>query len=441
MKNKLAWLSAWMFIGCLTVEAQQKTSLNITEAIKLATTQSKEAKATDTKIAGKELELGVAKTKVLPDFKISGMYNYISTPNVDLKIPLGSSSSEGSGGGSIETNQMYLGMANASMPIYAGGKIKNGIKISETALEAQKYAALNTKDQLAEQTVQLYVALYKAQQTVVLMEENVKRSQQQVIDFRAMEENGIIARNDLLKAELQLSNYQLALQEAKKNVSVVNYQLVTFLQLEPNTIIENVSFDGVVLNEIDTDVAHAFETRNDVKVVQAQHDIAQKQVEISKADYLPTVAATAGYNAFGLQNIVTVSNAMTVGVSVSYDLGSLYKNNKHVKAAKNKVEESEEQLAILNDRVGVQIYQANQNFELAKKQQTVYEQALVQAEENYRIVKDKYENGVADTDDLLEAEVQQAQSQINIAISKANIIEKYYDLLLVNGQLTTTYSN
>jgi len=44
---------------------------------------------------------------------------------------------------------------------------------------------------------------------------------------------------------------------------------------------------------------------------------------------------------------------------------------------------------------------------------------------------------VADTDDLLEADVQQLQSKINLAISKANTVEKYYDLLLVNGQLTT----
>ena len=45
--------------------------------------------------------------------------------------------------------------------------------------------------------------------------------------------------------------------------------------------------------------------------------------------------------------------------------------------------------------------------------------------------------GMADTDDLLEADVQQLQSKINLAISKANTVEKYYDLLLVNGQIAT----
>ena len=48
-------------------------------------------------------------------------------------------------------------------------------------------------------------------------------------------------------------------------------------------------------------------------------------------------------------------------------------------------------------------------------------------------MKDKYENGVADTDDLLEADVQQLQSKINLAIGEATLIEKYYDLLLATG--------
>ena len=66
---------------------------------------------------------------------------------------------------------------------------------------------------------------------------------------------------------------------------------------------------------------------------------------------------------------------------------------------------------------------------------------MEQAQENYRIVKDKYDNGVADTDDLLEADVQKVQSEINIAVAQAGIWDKYYQLLIANGQLTSNLSN
>lgn len=437
MKNKLAWLGACVFFGGLSVEAQEKTPLKITDAIHLAVTQSKEAKATDTHVSSREIEIGVAKNKMLPDVKIGGQFAFLSTPNVDLKIPMGNAGA--SGAPDIKANQLYFGAANVNMPLYAGGKIRTGIKISEIALEAEKYAALNAKDQLAYQTIFLYVSLSKAQQTAFLMHENVKKASQQVVNFRAMEHNGIIARNDLLKVELQLSNYKVALQEAEKNVSVLNYQLVTLLQLGENTQISDIIFNEEPLDDLKLNSEHVIEDRSDMKMVEKKHDIALKQVSLSKSDYLPTLSFMGGYNALGIQNVFTVNNAMVLGLGVSYDLGSIYKNKNHVNLAKQKVLETEEQIAILADRINVEVYQADKNYQLAKEQQVVYQEALVQADENARIVKDKFTNGVADTDDLLEADVQKVQSQINLAIANANIIEKYYDLLLVNGQLTSTY--
>src|SRR5690606_23919855 len=265
MKTKWAWLGAYVIMGNLSVFAQDKP-LSIQEAIQLATTQSKEARAADTKVASKKLELGVAKNKRLPDASISGQFSMMSTPDINFRIPMG----EG-GAPDIKANQMMLGQANVSMPIYAGGKIKNSIHIAENAVEAEQFAALNTKEQLASQAIKLYVALYKAQQTAKLMQENIKRAEQQVTDFKAMEENGLIARNDLLKSELQLSKYQVALQEAVKNVNVVNYQLVTLLQLDENTHFYQIDFsneNSLLTNDFTAETALA--NRNDLKMLEAQ---------------------------------------------------------------------------------------------------------------------------------------------------------------------------
>src|SRR5690606_41851397 len=86
----------------------------------------------------------------------------------------------------------------------------------------------------------LYIALYKAQKTKSLIAENIKKAEQQVVDFKAMEENGLIARNDLLKAELQLSNYKVAYQEAAKNVRILNYQLNTLIGIDENTTLDEI---------------------------------------------------------------------------------------------------------------------------------------------------------------------------------------------------------
>jgi outer membrane protein TolC len=71
--------------------------------------------------------------------------------------------------------------------------------------QAEAASAMQTKEEVA--IVVNYYASYKAQKTVELLKENQKSAQQRVTDFLQLEKNGIIPRNDLLKAQLQVSKY------------------------------------------------------------------------------------------------------------------------------------------------------------------------------------------------------------------------------------------
>ena len=94
---------------------------------------------------------------------------------------------------------------------------------------------------------------------------------------------------------------------------------------------------------------------------------------------------------------------------------------------------------ILSEKIKIQVQQAIENYNLSLKQNLVYEQAIGQATENYRIVKDKYDNGLSNTTDLLEADVVQLNSKINYAYSRANIMLKYYEMQSASGQLTQSF--
>ncbi len=95
---------------------------------------------------------------------------------------------------------------------------------------------------------------------------------------------------------------------------------------------------------------------------------------------------------------------------------------------------------MLTDYIKLEVQNAIEDYDLALKQNVVYAQAVEQSSENYRIIKDKYDNGLSDTNDLLEADVEQLGSKINKALAKANIIQKYYELLSVTGQLSQSFN-
>lgn len=428
MRNKTNGFIA-LFLGIFFTQAQEHTMLSIEQAVQLAITQSTDSKYADTKVATKKYEMQLAKNNQYPDVKAIGQYQYLIDPDVKIKtgeIPVALP----------KINQVLFGQLSITAPLFSGFKIQNNIKVSQTLYEAEQYYAKDAKEQLALNVIKYYVALYKAQQMVVLLQENSITAAQRVKDFTSMEENGLIPRNDLLKAQLQLSNYEISKQEAEKDAALLNYQLATLLKLTDGVQIvpETTLFEKQNAVVTSAEITE----RNDLEAMRLQQQAAEASINIAKASYYPAISILAGYAALDIPHIVTATNIAHIGVGLSYDLGSVFKNSKEVHKAKSKALEVEQSLEIMTDNAKIQVKQAQENYKLALKQNKVYEEAVEQAIENFRIVKDQYEQGLLDTNALLEADVQHLQSKINQAFAKADTVEKYYDLLAATGKLTTT---
>lgn len=439
MKIKFLMLTVLFAIAVQGTKAQEK-HLSLEEAVSLALANSDEAKISEAKVNTASSQLQVTENNRYPDVKLSGQYNYLTNANVDLQLSTGNNNTpedgEAQSSGPPEINQLLLGQANVSMPIFSGFKLNNSIKAGENSLEAAKLNAQNSKEKVVLQTIQDYLNLYKARKTVDLVQESLKSAQQRVKDFSAMEQNGLLARNDLLKAQLQESNVQLSLEEAKKNAEILNYKLAVSLKLPEDTQIETSDSDLAQAGLMETEAAIS---RSDLEALQFEEKAAENGIKVAKGNYYPSIALVGGYVALDLQNALTVSNAMNIGVGVSYNLSEIFKNKSEVKLAESKAEELKHSIDLVSDKIKVQVKNARQDYKLAQKKFDVYSKSQEQAIENYRIVKDKYDNGLMDTNDLLEADVQQLQAKINLAYAKANIAQKYYELRQAQGKLTNEF--
>ena len=274
------------------------------------------------------------------------------------------------------------------------------------------------------------------------LKENQKSAQQRVKDFVELEKNGIIPRNDLLKSQLQVSKIQLNLDETYNNLKIINFYLVTLLKLNPETKLEirESDFADFQITTIPTNDQLALENRKDLEAIRFQGKASEANIKIAKGSYYPAIAIIGGYTALDLSNVITVQNRMNIGVGITYDLSAILKNGTLVKLAENKFLEVQNSEAMLTDYIKIQVQKSIEDYDLSLKQNEVYDQAVEQSSENYRIIKDKYDNGLSDTNDLLEADVEQLSSKINKALAKANTFQKYYELLSVTGQLSQTFN-
>jgi len=423
-----------------TASAQQSVKpLSLNEAISLSIQNSKQLRVSHAKVDQATASLKEANERQLPDVSVSGSYLRLTQPNIDLKLKLGDNSG-GTPSESPKVNQAAYGSANVSIPIFAGGKLQSGKESARYLEAAAKLDVDKDREDVIQNTIAAYSNLYKAKAAVALVQENIRQSDERVKEFSNKEKNGLLARNDLLKAELQQSNYQLALMDAENNLKISNLNMDIMLGLPDNTVLQVDSTVFKVDNNVDgRGVAEfeqlAYQNRKDAASLTAREKAAAAGVKGAKADYYPSLAVTGGYIAAYVPNLLTITNAVTAGVGVKYNLSSLWKTGSKVAGAKAQMAEVQANEAKVVDNIHLDVYQSYENYLLSHKKMDTYIKAIEQSEENYRITKNKHDNNLATTTDLLDADVANLQTHLNYAYAKADALVAYNKLLQAAGIL------
>jgi outer membrane protein TolC len=413
------------------VLAQDTRPITLKEAVELSIRNSKQLKISGARVEEASAALKEAQEKRLPDAKASGAYMWLSSANVNLK-----SSSSTNGSGSPKVSQALYGIVNASLPIYTGGRIRYGIESSRFLAEAAKLDAETDRDAVVMNTVEAYVNLYKAKAAVDLVNENLGQARQRVKELSSLEKNGVLARNDLLKAELQASNTELSLLEVENNWQLANIILNLMLGLPDKTVLQP---DSSMINEVislqplETYVQSAEKNRKELESVGLKTQAAQSGVKATKGELYPSLALTGGYVAADIPKVLTITNAVNIGVGFSYNIGSLWKTKSKLQGAEAMVKQLTATRELLSDQVRLEVNRAYLNWLNSQKKIEVYQKAVEQASENYRIIKNKYNNSLATTTELLDADVAQLQAGMNLLFSRADAVVVYNQLLQAAG--------
>jgi outer membrane protein TolC len=424
---------AFVVVGLILIASHSfgQTIRNITleEAVELSLKNSKQLKISQSNVDLAGLNIRQIKDNQLPSFSVSASYLRLNTPNINLK----SASSDTTGGGaiSLHVNSVAYGMASASVPLFSGFRYKYSLESAKYLQEASRLDAETDRQAVIQNAIMAYSNLYKAKRSVDLVAENLVREHERVTEFTNREKNGIIARNDLLKATLQESNVQLTLMDAENDLKIttINMNLILGLPEDTQLAADSASFEvlkdaGNAMDWEQTAITH----RKDMAAIAMRQKAAGSDIHVAKADLYPSVALTGGYVALSIPGFVTVPNAFNAGIGVSYNLASLWKTGSKIEEAKTRLYQLKTNEEILLDRVHLDINTAYYNYVLSKKKIEVYEKAVEQANENYRITKNKYDNSLVTTTELLDADVAQVQSKINYAAAKADAVVAYKKL-------------
>lgn len=436
MKHKLTLMVMMIFVS-LQLLAQDTKKLTLNEAIDLSLQNNKQLKNSQAKVEEAVAAVKEAKEKKLPNASISGSYLRLSSANIDMKTKSSNPPSQGSSG--PDANQAMYGILNVSQPLYSGGRIKYGIQSAQFLEKASRLDGENDQASVIQNTLEAFANLFKANTAVILVNENLLQNKQRVKDLENLEKNGLLARNDLLKAQLQESNVELNLLDAQNNLQIANLNMNIMLGLPDNTKLQ-LDTAGIEKKHdnrtIEDYVQSALTSRKDKAALGYRIKAAETGVKAVNAEKLPSLNITGGYVAANIPHVISVTNAINLGVGVSYNIASLWKTRSKVQQAAARVKQLQLTESLMDDNVKLQVNKNYMTLLSLRKKIDVYEKAKEQANENYRIVKNKFDNQLATTSDLLEADVAKLQASLAYTLARADAFVAYNQLLESAGLLT-----
>jgi outer membrane protein len=416
--------------------AQEKKSINLKEAIDLAVKNSGRLKISEAKIEEAAAAVKEAAERKLPDAKVSASYLLLNNPNISLKTKPASGSTSGGSAPAHPSSAAYT-MANVSVPVYAGSKIRYGIESAKYLEKAVRLDAESDKSSVILNTIDAYNNLYKSRVVVDLATENIKSAKERVAELTSLEKNGIIPRNELMKAQLQESNAEINVLDAENNWQLANISMDLLLGLPQTTELTiDSSFKQVpALQNVDDYMQAAIDNRKDLAALNYRVQAASIAVKETAAEKYPSVGLSAGYVAADIPHVITITNAVNFGLGIQYNISSLWKNKSKVQQAEAREKQVTASESILSDAIRLDVSRAYYNYLASSRKIGVNRIAVEQATENYRIIKNKFSNNLATISELLDADQALYQSKVNLAFAESDAVVAYNKLLEASGSL------
>jgi len=386
--------------------------LDLASCLRTALDRSLSVRQAEAEVAAAEFRLKEAKSAFLPT--LATTYSYTRLDEAPTTTFAGQTFELG-------TANNFSWALNLTQPLFTGFRVLTAKKLAELGLSSQKLGVDLARLDLARNVKNVYFGVLLAQKNQWVAEETVKSLRAQVEDSKNFFEVGMIPKNDLLEAEVELANAEQLLVQAKNQVNLAKAQLNTLLRQDVNTDLELVDVLDYVPAEPDfaPSLDQALAARPELKQAQLGVDAATENVTLAKADYYPSVSLVGSYSRSGDgpeldgSDIETDPDQFSLTVGLSWTIWDWKARDYRIGVSKSQVMRTRHVLNEVRDGVTLEVKQALLNLATTRQNIGVNRKAVEQAEESLRMSRERYKEQVATSTEVLLAQTRLSQTQVN----------------------------
>ena len=306
--------------------------------------------------------------------------------------------------------------AEISMPIYQGGRLKEGRRYARYGLSSADLSLENTMQIVRLQSTTYYFDVLQYRNLIEVYEEEVLTLQEHLRNVNAQFRVGTVAKVDVLESQVELANAMQNLVNIQNRYDVAVANLNNYIGLPADTVIrpqDTLTYKKYDLNLSDC-TSYALENRADA----AMADYAVKQAESAKksakAGWYPSVNASISKgltteNPFGRK----VSDQWTAGISASWNVFDGGITRAQVNQAEADLVRAQEVAAQTREQVQLDVQSAFLDLHAAERNIGTTRASVSLAEENYKIAQVRYAAGVGTNLDVMDASRKLTEARSN----------------------------
>ena len=430
MTRKKAHLTALLAAMMMTTGALAQERVMSLEAVMAAadtgSTSLKAARAATA--AAHEQATAADRTAMLPDVKLSASAGYLGNG-----YGWGRDSSY-----SFSVSIPHFGTrfaAEAAQVVYAGGAMQSVRRQAQLGARVAELACEQQRQQLRMQLAGLYLDLLRSACQLAVFDSNIAHTDRMIADIGARHEQGTALRNDLTRYELQRARLEMQRTATQNDMRIANSRLVTMAGLPQGTV---VVADSAVLSMVPKMDGNS--TPIPVQTAGTMADMAREKQRQSRAGMLPQVALVAQDE---LNGPVTIDitpyninyNYWFVGVALNYNLSSLWKQNRALRAARQEQAQRDLELQAATEQANEELKAATLRLQEAQENYSVKQKSVELAERNYTLVSNRYQNELAPLADMLDASNSKLAAELDLIGARIGIVFQILTLQYINGQL------
>ena len=299
-------------------------------------------------------------------------------------------------------------------------------KMDATALQTDR-----TIDHMVLEVEKAYMQLQLAHQAVTVLESAQKAAIANQKLANDSYKQGYLQRSDVLSVEIRVSELDNQLQYAKSNVINASDYLA-YLLGEPVNII----FEPTDPLEVSIPVQENIETvskdRADIRAMELATEAYGELMQADKMSFLPRLNAFGSYELYDDEIFSGDASGYLAGIQLKWDLFEGYKRFGKLQKSKATYEKARLEYDSYVSKSEMERNRAGRAVKDAENKLNLTRLALEQAEESLRIRSNRFEQGLEKTSDLLTAEAQLSQKQLEYAqtIFEYNYAQAQLDFLI-----------